>query len=52
MLCDENVNITGTLYAKKFGDTDDLESLFKEDRDDNATDFYTRVLVGGRGCTE
>ena len=34
------ITFRGDFYASQFNDTDE----------DEASDFYTRILVGGRGC--
>ena len=46
------LTLGGSLFSAAFDDPDDPEDLSASntDRDDNRRDFYSRILVGGRGC--
>ncbi len=46
------ITIGGYFYSAGFDDSNDPEdtSSANTDRDDNRSDSYSRILVGGRGC--
>ena len=43
--------IGGSFRATGFQDADDPKDPDSTDRDDEGDDFFTRILVGGRGCS-
>lgn len=44
------LTLSGTFRATDFDDSDDPKDPQSTDTDDEGDDYFTRILIGGRGC--
>ena len=44
------LTLSGTFRATGFDDSDDPKDPQSTDTDDEGDDYFTRILIGGRGC--
>lgn len=44
------VTLNGTFRATGFEDPNDSKDSLSTDKDNEGDDYFTRILIGGRGC--